>query len=161
MSAFIPLIANFTVTSASTSSSIEVAESTLKRDRRLSLVLRADEDTEIEVVGFGPLSEIDVHLTLIADLSAANKVHKSLTGNDIGFMVRVGDQNKPFIHGGIAWIDFDLPYFLLQPNRGRMVQLVILNVPTAGPGERSYQWLSGHNNMLRISSVTASSRDIQ
>lgn len=159
MSSFIPLVANFVVVEVSTSSKVCAEEGIIKAERTLSIVLRAH-DADIEIVNAGPLSEFDIHLTLMTGISST-QLNPSLGPDDIGYLIQVGDQKgKPFIHGAVAWIGIDLPYFLLQPNRDQMVQLVLPTIPMGSWGVGSFQWHPGKENLLRISSVDAISKDL-
>lgn len=159
MSALVPLIANFDVVSGSASDEVTPAQGGLIVRRRLSLVLRAYADTEIQLVNGEPLSSIQTHLTLASDFKSGPELERELTPEDVGFMVQTAQTNgAPFVHGIVVWPDDGetLPYYLLSPGIAGRVQLTIASLAQRLDYENPDVWETGRKAFLRLSSYSIS-----
>ena len=151
------LLANFAVVSASASEEITAANGTMATRRRLSLVLRAGGDTELELSSGEHLSTIDTHLTLVAGLASLHELGAELMEEDLGFLLHSASGSEPpFVHGAVAWSAESLPYYLLTQGLRINVLLTISSLPRLLDYDEPHIWESGRKALLRIAAYTIS-----
>lgn len=150
-----PLLVNFSVVSVSVSDEITISNALPTTRRRLSLVLRARIDTEIQLSSGELLESMDIHLSLVAGLASAQELATELTEEDIGFLIHTtSTYEPPFIHGAVLWPDVLLPYHLLAKGLRANVLLTISSLPQLLNHEEPHVWQSGRKELLRISSYS-------
>lgn len=136
------------------SSDIEMRDGLAHVISSLNLVLLADRDTKIHLIGGEPLSAIELHFSISSKCRTPTELDRDLTADDVGFLCHTRESNgKVFVHGAAVWPNEPLPQYLLADNLRRTAQFTIASLPTALESATPHFWGTNREHILRLSSV--------
>ncbi len=145
------------VLSVSATSEISINSDGLVSKKKIKLVTRAREFETIVLPSGQLLRDVDIHLDLIANINSAVELKPFLKPTDIGYIVHTNEgETSPFIHGAIAWLGQELPYYLLATSAPHYLELSFNNLPVVCYGDDPFVWQMGLGSVLRISSINLS-----
>ena len=158
----LPTCLYLSVIRVSASASLHGEGGTLRSSESLSLVLRADSDTNIVLSTGQRLATVEIHLTLSKQWRTAQELDRDLTPDDVGFLVHnEGEHREPHVGGGALFLSSTaIANALLGVGTTGKVQFVLPSVPFSDKQTDPYVWGQGRPNKLRISHLDISiSRD--
>jgi hypothetical protein len=149
-----PMLVLFSVVRASMSSDIEIRDGLPCSISSLNLVLVAERDTKIHLLGGEPLSAVELHFSISSKWRTPTELDRDLTANEVGFLCHTRESNgKAFVHGAAIWPNEPLPQYLLVEDLRRNAQLTIASLPTIVESAPPHSWGTNREHVLRLSSV--------
>lgn len=150
-----PMLVSFSVLHASILSEIEMRSGLPFVTSSLNLVLLADRDTKIQLVGGEHLSTIELHFSISSKWRSPKELNPDLTADDVGFLCHTRESNgNAFVHGSAVWpTNEPLPQFLLSDNLRRNVHFTIPSLSRVFESEPPYSWGTNREYGLRLSSI--------
>lgn len=144
----IPLYLNFNVISAGLGCEISSHEGVYKREERLWLTLRGQPRSRGQLIlSTGEdVCDLDVHLYLTNTRPA--EMNADLSSTEVGFLVNtrhIGNNELPFIHGSLAWLDSPLPIYLINPGLSQSIRLEFIPMQP-----ENSKWETNKQNRLQI-----------